>query len=253
MATMLRSSKSRVVSHKTKAFNKLTTKEKSKLAEQHMGLVTFIAKKYAYRNEPLDDLIQTGVEGLLKAAERFNKNYGVKFSTYASPTVDGEIRHYLRDKSSTVKISRKLIELNARINRFRQEELQRTGSEPSFQEISRQLQVPVSRIAKAMKAVESHFTISLDAPIGILKSGSMSECYLEDVLGKDSFVEEMMDREMLKKAFATLSTREREIVDQHFFHDQIQEDLSRNFNVTQAQISRIINGALKKMKVALTA
>lgn len=253
MATLLRKSKGKVVSQKLKGYTQLTKREKEKLVQENMGLVTFIAKKYAYRNEPLDDLIQIGVEGLMKAATRFNKKFGVKFSTYASPTVDGEIRHYLRDKSSTVKISRKLIELNARINRFRQEELQRTGTEPTYQEISQQLQMPIAKITKAIKAVESHFTISLDAPIGILKGGSMSEGYLEDVLGKDSFVEEMLDREMLKNALKTLSLREREIVDQHFFQDQIQEDLSRRFNVTQAQISRIITGALKKMKVALAA
>lgn len=238
---------------RAKKFHQLNTKQRKKMIEDHMGLVTYIAKKYVHRNEPLDDLIQIGIEGLIKAINRYDEKFGVKFSTYATPTVDGEIRHYLRDKTSTVKVSRKLIELNTKINRFREEELQRTGNEPTYQEIAKELQVPQSKVEKAMKAVESHFTVSLDSPIYYLKGGSMNVCQLDDLLGKESFVEEVMNKELIKKAIGCLNPREREIISQHFFFDQIQEDLSKRFGVTQAQISRIISNSLKKMRETLAA
>jgi RNA polymerase sigma factor (sigma-70 family) len=148
--SLLKGAKARVVTRKLKA-NKLSKKEQNKIVEDHIALAGFIAKKYLGSREPYEDLVQIGVEGLIKAAARFNKGYGVKFSTYAGPTIEGEIRHYLRDKVSGVKVSRKLLELNGKIRKFVNQFEQTNGYTPQTKQIAKAMKMKETKLVKAIK------------------------------------------------------------------------------------------------------
>jgi RNA polymerase sigma-B factor len=248
--SLLKGAKARVVTRKLKA-NKLSKKEQNKIVEDHIALAGFIAKKYLGSREPYEDLVQIGVEGLIKAAARFNKGYGVKFSTYAGPTIEGEIRHYLRDKVSGVKVSRKLLELNGKIRKFVNQFEQTNGYTPQTKQIAKAMKMKETKLVKAIKGAESHRTLSMDMPISQFQGGSMEVTTMEDFLGTESFEEHVIDKEGIRRAMGTLSHREKEVIHLHFFMDEVQENIAKRFNLTQAQISRIISGALGKMEKVL--
>ncbi len=216
--------------------------------QKYYPLVKIISRKYASWNEPMADLEQIGAIGLMKAMKRYSKTFGNAFSSYASPTIDGEIRHYLRDKTGQVKISRKWIELNTRINRFLDEKRVSTGKKASSSEIAKALKVNAVKIEKAKDAVNVHFASSLDAPLFALKNTEANVVTLGEAIGENDHADSVIERSVIGDAMAKLPERHREIMNKIFFEDKLQSDVAKESRITQAQVSRIIKQSLDQLK-----
>lgn len=216
--------------------------------QKYYPLVKIISRKYSTWNEPMADLEQIGAIGLMKAMKRYSKTFGNAFSSYASPTIDGEIRHYLRDKTGQVKISRKWIELNTRINRFMDEKRATTGKKATSQEVAKALKVNASKIDKAKDAVSVHFASSLDAPLFALQNTEANVITLGEAIGENDHASSIIERSVVEDAIAQLPDRHREIMNKIFFEDKLQSDVAKETRITQAQVSRIIKQSLDQLK-----
>ena len=137
---------------------------REKLVMSHLNLVRFLANKFKNRGEPIDDLMQVGYLGLLKAIDRFDPARGLEFTTYATPTIMGEIKRHFRDKGWSVRVPRRLQELSAKVNQATDElttELQRS---PTVEEIARYLDVTVDEVLEAMESSSAYSSVPLEAP-----------------------------------------------------------------------------------------
>ena len=135
---------------------------RDELISSHLGLVTHIARKYANRGEPLDDLIQVGTIGLIKAIDRFAPEKGFEFSTFAMPTIIGEIKRYFRDKTWAVRVPRRLQELGAVVSKATTELSQQLDRSPTAQEIANHLKIELDDVVEAINANSAYSTLSLD-------------------------------------------------------------------------------------------
>ncbi|MFC1516959.1 sigma-70 family RNA polymerase sigma factor [Candidatus Margulisiibacteriota bacterium] len=227
---------------------KRQTLNKQELFDLNYPLVKHIAKKYLKWNEPLVDLMQVGAVGLLKAIDHYSAKRGRTFVAYAAPTIDGEIRHYIRDKFSGIKISRKLIELNTKVNKVIESTKVATGKTLTNKEVARKLKIKQSRIEKAKKAVRTHYTISLNQPISSLKGTEANVITLEDIVGKADAYDDLMEQISVKDALAQLPTRNQSILKMLFIDDSVQSNIAKKHKITQAQVSRIIQQSLAELK-----
>jgi len=212
-------------------------------------LVAFIAKRFFIPNgEPMDDLIQVGCIGLIKAAKNFNSERAVKFSTFAVPIIEGEIRHYLRDKVNVVRIPRKFLETNTKIKKFRQTYLSNNGEEPTTEIISKALNVEKQLVEDTISNINSMYTIPLSYNNVVDKRNKEGLSHIENIIGDKSVTESILDREGLKDALKMLPKREREIVYDHYFRDLGQKELALLYNTSQAYISRLIKKSCEVLK-----
>ena len=131
----------------------------------HQNLVRFLAGKFANRGEPLEDLVQVGVIGLINAIDRFDPDRGTKFSTYATPTIVGEIRRHFRDKAWSLKVPRRLQELNLAANKAAEELSQRLGHPPTIQEIAEEVGATEEETLEAIELGNAYDTVSLDSKL----------------------------------------------------------------------------------------
>src|SRR3712207_201090 len=136
------------------------------LATLHLPLVEYLAKRFKDRGEPLDDLIQVGSVGLLKAIDRFDLERGVEFSTYATPTIVGELKRYFRDKGWAIRVPRRLQELSLRLNKVVAQLTQDLGRAPTLEEMARYADVSEEEVLEALESGQAYSTTSLDAPSG---------------------------------------------------------------------------------------
>jgi RNA polymerase sigma-B factor len=137
---------------------------RDELATLHLPLVEYLAKRFKDRGEPLDDLIQVGSVGLLKAIDRFELSRGVEFSTYATPTIVGELKRYFRDKGWAVRVPRRLQELSLRLNKVVSTLTQELGRSPTVPEIAERAEVNEEEVVEALESGQAYSTTSLDAP-----------------------------------------------------------------------------------------
>ena len=193
---------------------------REELVVAHLNLVRFLAVKFANRGEALDDLIQVGTVGLLKAIDRFDLERGVEFTTYATPTIVGEIKRYFRDKGWAVKVPRRLQELNLSVNRAVERLTTKLGRSPTVTELSEHL-----------------------------GEGDKKAHTLADYVGQDDPGLEMLeDRANLERAFAVLSRRERIILFLRFYESVSQTEIAKRLNVSQMHVSRLQQKALEKLR-----
>lgn len=208
---------------------------KEKLIEQNLALVWSIARRFTGRGYDVEDLFQIGCIGLLKCIHRFDLNYQVRFSTYAVPLIQGEIRRFLRDNGA-IKVSRSLRELHIRAENCRQKILQEKGTEPGISEIAAMLSIPEEEIVMAMEAgleVES-----LDVP------GVMAR--------QEEYSEELVDRVLLDQMLNELNEEEQRLIRLRFFEDRTQSETGQIMGISQVQVSRmekrILTGMRKKVE-----
>ncbi len=215
---------------------------RDRLVEENMGLVWSIVRRFANRGYELEELSQVGAMGLVKAVQKFDTAFGVKFSTYAVPMIMGEIKRFLRD-DGPVKISRSLKE-NA-MKGWRAEEALRkkTGREPTIQEIARESGVTVEDLLAAFDAAAP--PASLNAGISDRDGGETS--LLEKVPAADR-EGAVIDRILVEDLLGTLSSRERQILVLRYFRGKTQSETAKIIGVSQVQISRIEKACLQRLK-----
>jgi RNA polymerase sigma-B factor len=215
------------------------------LIERHLPLVVFMARKFADRGEPLDDLIQVGTIGLIKAIDRFEIARGFEFSTFATPTIVGEIKRHFRDKTWAIRVPRRLQELGAAVSKANTELTQKLDRSPTTKEIAKHLGVSVDDVAEALEANSAYSTISLDTASAVAPTIGDSVGSLDDAL------EGVEYRESLKPLLEKLDDREKRILQLRFFDNLSQSQIATDLGISQMHVSRILNKVLIHLREGL--
>jgi RNA polymerase sigma-B factor len=223
---------------------------RDELVVAHLNLVRFLAVKFANRGEPLDDLVQVGTVGLLKAIDRFELDRGVEFTTYATPTVVGEIKRYFRDKGWAVKVPRRLQELNLAVNRAGDKLAIELGRSPTVAELAEHLNATEEEILEAQELGQAYNLLSLDSEVSG-ESEKKSQTLADTVGVNDAGLELLEDRANLERAFGVLTGRERVIIYLRFYESVSQTEIAKRLNVSQMHVSRLQAKALEKLRAVL--
>jgi RNA polymerase sigma-B factor len=203
--------------------------------EEHLPLVSSLARRYARRGEPFEDLVQAGTVGLIKAVDRFDPSRGVAFSTYAVPVIEGEIRHHLRDAGGLVRVPRPVSELSAQLGRAESDLTARLGRAPSADDLAGAMGVSIAAVDDALAARAAGRPETLPAEI-------------EDD-GADLAPSEA--RMLLRRGWRDLGERERRILELRFFGDLTQGQIAKEVGLSQAHVSRLIADALERLRSTL--
>ncbi|MBI3590426.1 MAG: sigma-70 family RNA polymerase sigma factor [Candidatus Melainabacteria bacterium] len=230
--------------HKTKDKN-----IRDKIVQYSISLVKRIAYGLARRStDPVDDLIQVGSIGLVKAIEQFDPDAGAKFHTYATHLITGEIRHYLRDKTSMIRAPRELQELSFRISRLVQDLIHELGREPTDAEVAEVLQIHPDKISEAYEVDRRRTLISLDQT---LTTDGTSEQLLIDTLEDSSHQLKFGSEEdniMLQAAIRQLKDNLRQVVEMTYYKDLSQTEVARRLGISQMQVSRRLRAATAELQ-----
>jgi RNA polymerase sigma-B factor len=219
---------------------------REQLVELHMNLVRFLARKYANRGEPLEDLIQVGSIGLLNAIDRFDPTRGIRFATFATPTILGEIRRYFRDRGWAVKVPRRLQEVNLAATRAADSLTQTLGRAPTFAEIAQAIGSTEEETIEALEISSFYEPISLESEFD---DGMESASVLGDYVGEeDSRIEALDLQERLQDALSRLAPRERAIVEMRFLRSLSQMEVAKRLKISQMHVSRLQQRALTKLR-----
>ena len=219
---------------------------REKLVMSHMNLVRFLANKFKNRGEPLDDLIQVGYLGLLKAIDRFDPSRGLEFTTYATPTIMGEIKRHFRDKGWSVRVPRRLQELSAKVNQATDvltTELQRS---PKIEEIAEYLDASVDEILEAMESSSAYSSVPLEGTGN--NDNDDAPSVLDRYATEDSALNFTDDRLIIEEALKGFSPREREVIDLRFLQGMTQIEIAEQLGISQVQVSRLLRRTLKKIQ-----
>jgi len=220
-------------------------KIRAALIERHLPLVTFMARKFADRGEPLDDLIQVGTIGLIKAIDRFEISKGFEFSTFATPTIVGEIKRHFRDKTWAVRVPRRLQELGASVTKATTELTQKLDRSPTPKEIAKHLGITVDEVAEALESNAAYSTVSLDV------TSDTSTSIGESFGALDEALEGVEYRESLKPLLAQLDDREKRILQMRFFDNLSQSQIATELGISQMHVSRILTKVLSHLREGL--
>ena len=209
-----------------------------------MPLVRALASRYAGRGEALEDLVQVGSIGLIKAVDRFDIDRGVDISSYAVPTIVGEIRRHFRDKAWAMHVPRRLKELSVRLSRVLDQLTNELGRSPTIAELAVAVGVDEEDVIDALDSTNAYSTRSLSAPY---EDGG--DEYLADKLGTDdSGFAEIEDSALVEAGFSALDERERRIVELRFFEEMTQSQIAAEIGISQMHVSRLIRRSLEKVR-----
>lgn len=218
---------------------------RDRLVNCNLKLVFNLVKRFQNRGYELEDLFQIGCIGLMKAIDKFDLSYDVKFSTYAVPMIVGEIRRFLRD-DNPVKVSRSLKEMAFKVQKSREKLIGKIGREPTIGEVAEDLGVQREDIVTAMEAVQIPASI-----YETLHQDDGDPIYLLDQLKDDTKGDPWLDRVALKELLQNLSERDRKILMWRFFEDKTQADIALRLGLSQVQVSRLERQALKRIRELL--
>ncbi|HEY0798762.1 MAG TPA: SigB/SigF/SigG family RNA polymerase sigma factor [Candidatus Baltobacteraceae bacterium] len=220
------------------------------LVVAHLNLVRYLAMKFTNRGEAIEDLIQVGTVGMIKAIDRFDTERGVEFTTYATPTIVGEIKRYFRDKGWAVKVPRRLQELNLAVNKAVEKLTVGLGHSPTVAELARHLNASQEEILEAQELGQAYNLLSLDTEI-TGGSDTTTHTLAEYVGENDAGLELFEDKANLERAFEVLAPRERVIVYLRFYESVSQTEIAKRLNCSQMHVSRLQARALEKLKAVL--
>lgn len=217
-------------------------KARDQLVNGNLRLVLSVIQRFVNRGENLDDLFQIGCIGLIKAIDNFDITQPVKFSTYAVPMIQGEIRRYLRDFNS-VRVSRSLKDLAYKAMQVKEMLTNKNSKEPTIDEIAKAMGMPKQKIVLALEAIVD--PVSLYEPV---YSDGGDTIYVMDQIGDKNTDESWLGEIVLKEAIKNLNQREKTILDLRFFQGKTQVEVAEEIGISQAQVSRLEKGALNKIK-----
>lgn len=216
---------------------------RDRLVREHLELARNLARKFRNRDEAMDDLVQIATVGLIHAVDRYDPTQGTDFLAFAVPTISGELRHHFRDNSWSVRVPRRLKELNATISAAREELTVRLSRAPKPSEIARHLDVPIEDVYEGLRAGQGRYGASLD---NLLENSAHTRFGAPDAnLGQAEL------REALRPMLDSLPERERKIVALRFGSGMSQSDIARRVGVSQMQVSRLLAATLKKLRTGL--
>jgi len=221
---------------------------RDQLVERFLPLARQLARRYQRAEEPLDDLIQVASIGLIKAIDRFDPDRQVAFSSYAVPTILGELKRHFRDKTWSVRVPRDLQELALKVDRAVASLSRELHRSPSVAEISQAVAASEEQVLEALEAAAAYRATSIDAPRGSEDDGSDT---LGDQMGRDEHGFGLAeDRATLHRLLGTVTAREREVLRLRFEEDLTQAEIGERIGVSQMQVSRIIRQSLSRLRAA---
>jgi RNA polymerase sigma-B factor len=219
---------------------------RSRLIEAHLGLVDYLARRFAGRGEPLDDLIQVATIGLVKAVDRFDPDRQVEFSTYATPTIVGELKRHFRDKGWAVRVPRRLQELNLRLGAVIGQLSQDLGRSPTIGEIAAAADASEDEVLDALDSAHAYSLISLDA--GATDEGLS---YHEQIGDEDEALTALEQRLSVAPLLGKLSSRERRMLYLRFFKGMTQSEIAAELGISQMHVSRLLARTLATLRDGL--
>jgi len=222
---------------------------RDQLVEAHMPLVIYLARRFSGRNEPMNDLVQVGAIGPIKAIDRFDPDRGLEFSTYATPTILGEIKLHFRDTGWLVHVPRRAQELQTTVNTARAELSQELGRAPTITELADRIDVDEEIVLEALDAARAYSGVPLD--VLTTPGEAVPEHPILGVI--DEGFEQVEQRAMLRDVIAKLPDNEREILLLRFVANKTQTEIAALVGVSQMQVSRLVARGLKKMRASLGA
>ena len=221
---------------------------REELVEMHLPLVEYLARRFRNRGEPLDDLVQVATIGLIKSVDRFDLERGVEFSTYATPTIVGEVKRHFRDKGWAIRVPRRLQELKLSLAKATGELSQRNGRAPTVAELAAHLEMSEEDVLEGLESANAYSTISLDAP----DSGDDESPAVADSLGMtDEALEGVEYRESLKPMLEQLPPREKKILLLRFFGNMTQSQIAAELGISQMHVSRLLARTLASLREGL--
>ncbi len=216
------------------------------LIERYMSLVRSLARRYAYRGEQLDDLVQIGAIGLIKAIDRFDLERGVELTTYATPNIIGEIKRHFRDKGWSVRVPRGLQELNVKVTKLIEQLTVQLGRSPTIAELAKAAGVEEEQVVEALESGRAYSSVSLSTGGGSEEDGDLDPL---DSLGTIEHEYEISeDRAVLAPGFKVLDQRERNILHLRFFSGLTQSQIAAEIGISQMHVSRLIRRSLEKIR-----
>ena len=223
---------------------------RNQLVTLHQPLVEHLARRFRNRGEPYDDLVQVATIGLIKAIDRYDPERGVEFSTYATPTIVGEIKRWFRDKGWAVRVPRRLQELRLAIGSATSALTQELGRSPTVTELAERVGASEDDVLEGIESAAAYSTLSLDAP----DAGETDGPSVLDMLGsEDAALEGVENREALKPLLASLPERERRILLLRFFAGMTQSQIATEVGISQMHVSRLLARTLARLREGLLA
>jgi RNA polymerase sigma-B factor len=219
---------------------------REKLIEQYMSLVRSLARRYSYRGEQLEDLVQIGAIGLIKAIDRFDLERGVELTTYATPNIIGEIKRHFRDKGWSVRVPRGLQELNVQLSRLMEQLTVQLGRSPTIAELAKASGSPEEDVLEALESGRAYSSLSLSSGGG--GDGDEDLDPLESIGTEEHQYEVSEDRAVLAPGFRILDERERHILQLRFFDGLTQSQIAQQVGISQMHVSRLIRRSLEKIR-----
>ncbi|MGI8607467.1 MAG: SigB/SigF/SigG family RNA polymerase sigma factor [Gaiellaceae bacterium] len=219
---------------------------RERLIEQYLPLVRSLARRYSYRGEQLEDLVQVGCIGLIKAIDRFDVDRGVELTTYATPNIIGEIKRHFRDKGWSIRVPRGLQELNVKLSKLIEELTVQLERSPTIPELAKAASVEEEEVLEALETGQAYSTLSLSAP----SSGDDNEDLdpLESLGELEPEYEVSEDRAVLAPGLRILDERERKILHLRFYDGLTQSQIAQQVGISQMHVSRLIRRSLEKMR-----
>ena len=211
-----------------------------------MSLVRSLARRYSYRGEQLEDLVQIGAIGLMKAIDRFDLERGVELTTYATPNIIGEIKRHFRDKGWSVRVPRGLQELNVQLSRLVEQLTVQLSRSPTIPELAKAAGVEEEQVLEALESGRAYTSLSLSVGGG---GGDDDDLDPLESLGTEEHQYEVSeDRAVLAPGFKALDERERKILQLRFFEGLTQSQIAQQVGISQMHVSRLIRRSLEKIR-----
>ena len=224
---------------------------RDELVERFLPFARELALRYAYMDEPFDDLLQVASVGLIKAIDRFDPGRGTRFTSYAAPTILGELKRHFRDKTWALHVPRALQERVLALSRETEALTKRLGRSPSVREVAMGFSCSVEQVLEAQEVALSYEAASLDAPI--VRDDDDAGTLVEMLGGEDSAYELVDSRDAITTTWRTLPESERRVVELRFMHDLTQREIGERIGYSQMHVSRLLKRALRRLETASAA
>jgi RNA polymerase sigma-B factor len=224
---------------------------REQLIEQYMSLVRSLARRYSYRGEQFEDLVQIGAIGLIKAIDRFDLDRGVELTTYATPNIIGEIKRHFRDKGWSVRVPRGLQELNVQLSRLMDQLTVQLSRSPTIPELAKASGSTEEEVLEALESGRAYSSLSLSSGGGADGEDDLDP--LESIGTEEHQYEVSEDRAVLAPGFRALDERERKILQLRFFDGLTQSQIAAHVGISQMHVSRLIRRSLEKIRAEIAS
>jgi RNA polymerase sigma-B factor len=221
-------------------------RQRDAIIERCLPLADHIARRFANRGEPFEDLVQVARVGLVNAVNRFDADNGAEFLAFAVPTIMGEVRRHFRDHGWSVKVPRRLKDLSAQLKKSREELTQSLGRAPTASEIATHLEIDRDEVVQAQIASSAYTTLSADAPAGASDDDGRS---VTNTIGDlDANLDKVIDVETIRPLLAALSQREQTVLQLRFFENMTQTQIAGELGISQMHVSRLLSRSLTTLR-----